>query len=60
MTQAEKERLAERMGITLNRLYYWIKTKSDNFTKAANLIVLSEELGLTEDQLLEKQNHDTV
>ena len=53
MDGESKQRLASRMGITVNRLYYWIKTRSDNFTKAGNLLVLREELGLTESELLE-------
>lgn len=48
-----KRDLAAGMGISLNRLYYWIKVESDNLTKAANMAVLSERLGLTHEQLLE-------
>ncbi len=48
-----KDRVAAKMGITTNRLYYWIKTRSDNFTKAGNLAVLAEELGLDQSDLLE-------
>ncbi len=50
---ATKQRIADRMEIKLNRLYYWIKMRSDNLTKAGYLKILSEELGLTMSELLE-------
>lgn len=53
MSVDDKARVAERIGVTLNRLYGWMRTESDNLTKAGVLAVLAEELGLTHDQLLE-------
>ena len=53
-----KQRIAERMGITVNRLYYWIKKRSDNLTKAGYLHILQEELGLSESELLEPFSKD--
>jgi transposase-like protein len=53
MDVAEKARLAERIGVSSNTLYGWIRTQSDNFTKAGVMQILSEELGLTYDQLLD-------
>ena len=45
--------LAGDLGITENTLYKWVRTNDDSLTKAACLMVLQRELGISQEHLLE-------
>lgn len=55
MNGLEKKKLAEDMGVTEDTLYRWIRENHDNFTKAAYLVVLRRELGLSDEDLLDHE-----
>lgn len=51
--RAGRKTLADKMGLTEDTLYRWMRTNDDNLTKAAHLSVIQETLGLEQDQILE-------
>lgn len=52
--QEAKKRIAERLGVVSSTVYRWINDNDDNLTKAEALKLISDETGLSEDQLLEE------
>lgn len=48
-----KQLVADVAGVTLNTVYAWVKTDSDNLTKAGILEAISRETGVTREQLLD-------
>jgi hypothetical protein len=55
MDRDERKRLSDRMGITEDTMYRWMRANDDNFTKAAYLGILREELKLSDAELLEPE-----
>ncbi len=51
-----KKELSVVAGVTENTIYNWIKTDSDNLTKAAILDYFITKYGLTMDQVLERED----
>lgn len=47
-------KLAEALKVTDQTAYFYIRTNSDELTKASALKVIREETGLTDDQILEE------
>lgn len=48
-----KEKVAEACGVTVNTVYYWLRTDNVMLTTASVIYILSTETGLTHEQLLE-------
>lgn len=49
-----KQKIADAVGVTIHAVYRWINDNDDNLTKASALKVIREELGLTDQQILEE------
>lgn len=49
-----KQKMADAAKVTIHAIYRWINDNDDNLTKASVLKVIREELGLTDDQILEE------
>lgn len=59
--RAVKKKIAELTNKTENTIYAWIKSDSDNLTKAVIVEYFETEYGLTRDQILESEYHkDTI
>lgn len=50
-----KKMLSVALGVTPKVIYEYIRRNDDNLTKAAALEIIKKELGLTEDQILERE-----
>jgi hypothetical protein len=62
LDQSIKERIAEATGFSLSSIYDWIAENRDNsrLTLAAVVQIISEETGLTQDQILESVEETKV
>lgn len=54
--KASKDRIAAVAKVEPSTVYRWISENNDNLTKAAILPVISEETGLAETEILEKES----
>lgn len=60
MSRDQKDKIASAMNVQPSTVYRWISTNDDSLTKAAALLVIREETGLTDDQLLEEEEKETA
>ena len=54
MVVKEKKRLCNKIGITIDTLYRWLRTNDDSLTKRNVLKAISEETGIPIDDILEQ------
>lgn len=47
------KKLAEALGVSSVTMWRYLKENSDDLTKAAALVVIRDETGLTDDEILE-------
>ena len=49
------KQLAEALGVSVSTVNRYMVDNDDNLTKAAALEIIKQEIGLTEDQILERE-----
>lgn len=54
MVVEEKKRLCNKIGVTIDTLYRWLRTNDDSLTKRNVLKAISEETGIPIDDILEQ------
>lgn len=60
MSREQKDKIASAMNVQPSTVYRWISTNDDSLTKASALLVIREETGLNDDQLLEEEEKETA
>lgn len=55
-----KARIAEKAGVAPSTVYRWIADEHDNLTKGAVVKAISEEIGLSYEQVLEQETIATT
>lgn len=50
-----RRKIAEALKVSEQSVYRWVAENDDNLTKAAALVIIKQETGLTDQEILEEE-----